>query len=216
MSDISIRLEFQGKDDFQLSLDETKLTAEVPEWAQLSHISCPGNHLHGPEIDYCRLSCQLQHLVSYFDDIRSFDKGILYIYEGADRQEKICEDAQGIFFHIVFLLLSNTSCSVFVRDQNFRRHYRLSADPQDIFYTYFSIFLVDSFLHTPSRAVDLDKLKDELKLEISVLDNLIRRLNTAATEGESDASRNGLVIFEAVLKLMGINFDKYLDELKKQ
>ena len=216
MSDIAIRLEFKGKKEFYFSLDETHLTPEVPYWAKFSQVPCPGNHLHGPEINYCNLSCQLQPIVEYFKDIRSIDRGLLCVYEGNDRELRIQADAQSIFFNLVSLLISNTSCSVFIKNQHLKRHYQLSADPQDVFYTYFSIFLVNSYLDEPSQSVNLDKLKDRLKLQIDVLRSLILRLNIAAHDDGADASRNGLVIFEGLLQLMEIKFDEYLEELKKE
>lgn len=215
MSDIAIRLKFKGKKEFYFSLDETNLTQELPDWAKFSQVPCPGTHLHGPEINYCSLSCQLQPIVEYFKDINSFDKGLLSIYEGNNRELRIQTDAQSIFFNLVCLLISHTSCSVFIKNQHLKRHYQLSADPQDIFYTYFSIFLVNSYLDAPCQPVKLDKLKDLLKLQINVLRSLIRRLNIAAQDKEADASRNGLVIFEGLLQLMDIKFDEYLKELKK-
>lgn len=216
MEPIVIRLEFAGKDTFLFSLDETDLTPEVPDWARFSQVSCPGNHLHGPEIDYCRLSCQLQHIVGYFNDIRSFDKGVLTIYEGKDKETRIHGDAQSIFFHIIFLQLSNTSCSVFIRNRHFRRLYRFSSEPRHIFYAYFSIFLVNSYLTDNELPVSLERLKAQFKLEISVLDSLIERLTIASHHPDAEASRNGLVIFEALLKLMDLNLEAYLNELRQQ
>ncbi|PLX51229.1 MAG: hypothetical protein C0613_01120 [Desulfobulbaceae bacterium] len=216
MDPIAIRLDFAGKDTFRFSLDEMDLTPEVPDWARFSRVPCPGNHLHGPEIDYCRLSCQLQYIVNYFNDVRSFDKGMLTIYEGEDKETRIHADAQSLFFHIIFLQLSNTSCSVFIRNRHFRRHYRFSSAPRDIFYAYFSIFLVNSYLTGNECPVSLERLKGQFKLEISVLDSLIERLTIASHHPDAEASRNGLVIFEALLKLMDLNFEAYLKELRQQ
>jgi len=174
MSFPELKINFKGKSGFLIKFGTLKPKKEsIPFWASFEHRPCPGNIKHGPEIDYCRLSVEIEILINYFSDIKSFEKGTLTILISEAFELKIENDAQNIFFHAIWFILLNSQCSIFKFNQWARANYLPSTDPKKMYYTLFSIFLTEHYFVSPTQIPDMGKFKSELLLLHTVLKNLL-------------------------------------------
>jgi hypothetical protein len=214
MSFTSIRIAFPSrrKDCLcELPVGENFHYADIPEWAKLDKYPCPGNIRYGPDIDYCRLACQITPLVEYFSNINSFEQGILTIYFGDTKEVKISADAQTIFFHAFWVVLSKSQCSIFKTDKTYRDNYTLTSDIHQMFYTFFSIHLVTSFLDSPQDPVSLQDFESQLEIIEDVLESMIMRVKDAT---HVDSPQNGLIIFENIVRHIKLDFNAHLARLR--
>jgi len=62
----NLYLSFDKKEiEIKLNTDG-KYEGKIPEWSQLDLFPCPGNRNYGPDINYCRLSLEINQLVKFF------------------------------------------------------------------------------------------------------------------------------------------------------
>jgi len=170
----------------------------IPFWASFERMPCPGNIKHGPDVDYCRLSIEIETLINYFSNIKSTENGILTIQIDESIRLQINNNAQNIFFHSVWFLLLHSQCSAFKFNQWARGNYLPSTDSKRIYYILFSIFLAEHYFISPDESPDIEKFKSEILMLHIVLKNLLRRIRTGR-ETRSDSVNNGIALFDTLL-----------------
>jgi hypothetical protein len=170
----------------------------IPFWASFDYMPCPGNIKHGPEIDHCRLSVEIDTLIHYFSDINSTEQGTLTIQISKKLEFKIKNDAQNLFFHAVWFILLNSQCSTFKFNQWARGNYLPTTDPKKMYYTLFSVFLIEHYFTSPDKLPDIEKFKSELLMLHLTLKNLLRRIRKSG-ETKADSISNGITLFDTLL-----------------
>ncbi len=194
-----LKINFNGKSRLLIEFDASKAKNDpIPFWASFEYMPCPGNIKHGPEIDHCRLSVEIEKLISYFSDIKSIEKGRLTIQTSDTFEMKIEKDAQNIFFNAVWFVLLNTQCSIFKFNQWARGNYLPSTNPKKMYYSLFSIFLTEHYFMAPTQLPDIEKFKSELLMLHIVLKNLLHRIREG-TQMEFDSVSNGIILFDTLL-----------------
>jgi hypothetical protein len=194
-----IKIHFQDRSEFSIEFDSLKISnTPIPFWASFENMPCPGNVKHGPEIDYCRLSVEIETLIHYFSDIKSIEKGTLKILKSETLQLKIDNDAQNLFFQAVWFILLNSQCSIFKFNQWARGNYLPSTDPKRMYYTLFSIFLIEHYFTASEKLPDIEKFKSELLMLRITLKNLLSRIRKGR-KTKSDSVNNGIALFDTLL-----------------
>ena len=197
-----LKIKFKDKRELFIEFDAFKAKKEpIPFWSSFEYLPCPGNIKHGPDIDYCRLSVEIEVLIDYFSGIKSTEKGILTLQIDESRKLQINSDAQNIFFYSVWFLLLYSQCSVFKFNQWARTNYLPSADTERIYYTLFSMFLTEHYFISPEESPDIEKFKSEILMLHLVLKNLLKRIR-GGRKTKSDSVSNGIALFETLLILI--------------
>jgi|GEM_PF-1612231 len=208
---------FSNRAEFNFNLSKNNSSNEIPIWSCFKNFPCPGNVAHGPDIEYCRLARDVHTLISYFSNIQSYERGCIHIFEGEtddDYKELIIHrDAQNIFFYATWLILIKSPCSVFKCHQKLRENYVLTTNTKKLFYTFFSIFLVDSHFSSPDQGVQLMDFKKQLQLFQEVLNNLLERMRQNFTQ-EADAANNGLVLLNSLVLQVEEEMEVFYKELE--
>ena len=210
-----LNIEFEDKGQFNMVFAPHKPVEYVPEWTKFKNFPCPGNIEHGPLISYCRLGAEIDKLVAYFATISSIDNGCLTLKHGHCMEIKIRCDAQTIFYNAIWIILLHSNCSVFKFNQWARSNYRLTIEPERLFYALYSIFIVENTVVHPNKEPDLKKFKAELNLLRSVVNNLLERLRIEA-QLKSDAVSNGLVLLGNLIYILDMDFELFYDTLKNR
>ena len=199
MSYTGLHINITGKSGLLIESETLEKKKDpIPFWASFDHMACPGNIKHGPEIDHCRLSVEIDTLVQYFSNINSIEKGALKIQTNKKLQLKIKDDAQNLFFHAVWFILLNSQCSTFKFNQWARGNYLPTTDPKKMYYTLFSMFLIEHYFTSPDKLPDIEKFKSELLMLHLTLKNLLRRIRKSG-ETRSDSISNGITLFDTLL-----------------
>jgi hypothetical protein len=212
----SAKIKLDSNKEFFIDTGSSIMKESVPFWAYFEHMPCPGNKAHGPDISYCRLGVEIEKLIYFFCDIKSIDKCILTIYQEENIEIHINGDAQTIFSSALWFILLYSDCSVFKHSQWARRNYLINTTDLDkIFYTLFSIFIVEESIISPNSMLYIEKFQDQLKMQHNVLNNLLERLISGA-DLHSDSVSNGFVMLTAIISLIGIKFDKLYIGLRER
>ena len=199
MSFPKVHINFKDKTGLLIESETLKSQKNsIPFWASFNYMPCPGNVKHGPEIDHCRLSVEINMLVYYFSDINSTEQGTLTIQTNKNLELKIKNDAQNLFFHAVWFILLNSQCSTFKYNQWARRNYLPTTDPKKMYYTLFSMFLIEHYFTSPKKLPDMEKFKSELIMLHLTLKNLLRRIRKSQ-KTTSDSISNGIALFDTLL-----------------
>ncbi len=73
MSFPELYINFKGKSGLLIEFETMKPLKTkkdpIPFWASFDHMSCPGNIKHGPEIDHCSLSVEINTLIIHLLDL---------------------------------------------------------------------------------------------------------------------------------------------------
>ena len=199
MSFPKVHINLKGKEG--LLIESEAMTSErdpIPSWASFDYMPCPGNIKHGPEIDHCRLIVEINPLIHYFSDIKSTEQGWLTIQMDKSLMLKIKNDAQNLFFHTVWFILLKSKCSTFKFNQWSRRNYLPTTDPKKMYYTLFSMFLIEHYFASPDKLPDIEKFKSELLMLHLTLKNLLHRIRKSQ-KITSDSISNGIALFDTLL-----------------
>lgn len=195
----TMKINFHDKNEFLIELSDLKISKDsIPFWASFEYMPCPGNIKHGPEIDHCRLSAEIETLINYFSDIKSTVRGNLTILKNQTMRLRIENDAQNIFFQAVWFILLNSQCSTFKFNQWARSNYLPSTDAKRMYYILFSIFLTEHHFTTPNQLPDIEKFKSQLLMLHITLKNLLDRIREGRTT-KSDSINNGIALFNTLL-----------------
>ena len=144
------------------------------------------------------MSLELETIIQYFSNIKSTENGTLTIVKNETLQLKIDNDAQNIFFQAVWFILLNSQCSTFKFNQWARGNYLPCADPKRMYYTLFSIFLIEHHFTASDKLPDIEKFKSELLMLHITLKNLLRRIRES-WKIKSDSINNGIALFDTLL-----------------
>jgi hypothetical protein len=216
MQDSFLTIDFEASEKIHFSLGVVDHENEsIPNWAKFANMPCPGNIEHGPKINYCRLGVEIQKLVMYFSRIKSIEVGNLTVHYDNSTETQFSSDAQTIFYNSIWMTLLHSNCSVFKYGQWARSNYQPSSEPERVFYTLFSIYLIEDFFLNPNTSPNIDLFKKQMLMLNKVLNNIIDRLR-GNVELESDAVCNGLVLFSNLVLLLEMDFEELFVVLKEK
>ncbi len=199
MCSAKLHMNFTGKSGLLIESETFKSKkAPIPFWASFDHMPCPGNIKHGPEIDHCRLSVEIDTLIHYFSDINSTEQGTLTIQLDKKLTLKIKNDAQNLFFHAVWFVLLSSQCSTFKFNQWARGNYLPTTDPKKMYYILFSVFLIEHYFTSPDKLPDIKKFESELLMLHLTMKNLLHRIRKNG-KTKSDSISNGITLLNTLL-----------------
>jgi len=216
MSCPSMLVEFPGISNFVMQFGNDGMNINsVPHWARLKHTSCPANNNHSPINEYCRLGTEIELLIEYFSNITSIKQGKITIHQSNNMDVFISNDAQHIFYNAIWFILLHSDCFVFKHNQWLRKHYLPPTKHEEMFYTLFSSFVMESLFVSPNTTPNINKFKKEIDLLHNVLATLLKRIKKGLNL-KCDSVSNGLIILNNLIELLEVNFESIYAELEEK
>jgi len=211
-----IKIVFPELPEFLMYFGEDGMkTNSTPEWAQMKHMSCPGDIKHDPIVKYCRLGVEFELLINYFATIDSIIVGEITFQQNQKAKISISDDAQHIFFNSVWFILLHSNCYVFKHNQWLRKHYLPPTNREEMFYSLFSTFVMEELYLSPESQPNLAKFKSQLELLRDVLNNLLQRIKQGL-KMKGDSVLNGFIIIDSLITQLELDFEKTHEILKEK
>ncbi len=193
---------------FDVNLDRTAATGDLPDWTLLETEKCAHCPLSNSAGARCPAAADLAPVVEQFSALASIDSIDVRVVR-EDYEARKHTDTQTALSALMGLILATSACPILSRMRPLAHtHLPFCTDTQTV-YRLCGMHLMDCFL--AGKTPDLEGLT-ELFADISKLNLAFARRITLATQ--RDASINALVKLHSRSMLASLSIDKKLDEIR--
>lgn len=222
---MNYRLVINGNEDapISFSLDTDRMwtfpyesleLSEKEKWCTFDFYRCAHCKLEG-EYEVCPVAYDLNELIRLCAHLQSYDQAELCIKDD-HREIKVNIDVQGALFIIFMHVLLTSVCPEFRAYSGIVSTFTANLTLEDMFFALVSSLLVEDFLFDLPASGNLEtRVKSVLSHTVRSLGALLFRIKSADVNC-SDANLNGIIKLIQVSEYYALNWNEFLDTLRKR
>ena len=194
---------------------ENPSAENLPEWTRLKNFKCPNCPLNESEHEYCPVAINLNRIISFFQDVPSFQK-VKITVESPERNYVKSADVQTGVSSLLGLIMASSGCPIVGKLKSLVKFHLPFATIEETEIKIFSMYLLyQYFIMKKGEEPDWEMKKlNELYNDIMILNKNVAE-KIAEVENK-DASINAVVVLNnfADSVTFGLDMDA-LEHLEK-